>query len=161
MTAISAASAPPESQAYRAILWGGLIAGTLDITAAFINSGLHGVGPLRVLRSIASGLLGAQARNGGIGTAALGLGLHFLIALGAATVYYAASRKLNLLTQHAIICGVLYGILVYLVMNLIVLPLSAIYFKPSYTPSAVVTGLIIHMLCVGLPIALVVRSYAK
>lgn len=86
-----------------------MIAGTLDITAAFINSWLHGVGPLRVLRSIASGLLGAQARNGGIGTTALGLGLHFLIALGAATVYYAASRKLDLLTRHAIICGLLYG----------------------------------------------------
>jgi ABC-type antimicrobial peptide transport system permease subunit len=72
-----------------------------------------------------------------------------------------ASRKLNLLTQHAIICGLLYGILVYLVMNLIVLPLSAIYFKPVYSPAAVVTGLIIHMLCVGLPIALVVSRYSK
>src|SRR5262245_16354254 len=127
------ATALEKLGAFPAILWGGLLAGTLDITAAFINSGLYGVGPLRVLRSIASGLLGAQARNGGLGTAALGLVLHFVIALGAATVYYAASRKLGLLTQHAIICGLLYGIMVYLVMNLIVLPLSAIYFKPSYT----------------------------
>jgi hypothetical protein len=72
----ASATLPMErSKAYRAIFWGGLIAGAFDITAAFINSGLRGVGPLRVLRSIASGLLGADASKGGLAAAALGFSL--------------------------------------------------------------------------------------
>ena len=87
--------------------------------------------------------------------------LHFVIALGATTVYYAASRKLTFLVQGAVVCGLVYGVAVYLFMNFIVLPLSAIAFKPSYPLSAIATGLTIHMLCVGLPISLVVRRYSK
>jgi len=101
----ASATLPMErSKAYRAILWGGLIVGALDITAAFVNSGLRGVGPLRVLRSIASGLLGAEASKGGLATAALGALLHFFIATVATAVYYAASRKLKLLVQQPIVC---------------------------------------------------------
>ncbi|MGH7491512.1 MAG: hypothetical protein ACREOO_03870 [bacterium] len=151
----------PRSQAYRPIFWGGLIAGALDLTAAFVNSGVRGVGPLRVLRAIASGLLGADAAKGGFATATLGSVLHFLIATAATAVYYAASRKMNVLVQQAIFCGTIYGVAVYLFMNLIVLPLSAFPYKISYTLEAVVTGLIIHILFVGLPIALVVRWHSK
>jgi len=61
MSTTSAALSLEKPKAYRAILWGGLIAGTLDILAAFINSGLRGVSPTRVLQSIASGLLGADS----------------------------------------------------------------------------------------------------
>lgn len=57
----------------------------------------------------------------------------------------------------AVLCGLLYGIAVYAFMNVIVLPLSAVAFKPSHTPAALAQGLVIHMLCVGLPIALAVR----
>ena len=55
----------------------------------------------------------------------LGVVLHFVIALGAATVYYLASRKLTFLVSSAVLCGLIYGALVYLFMHLIVLPLSA------------------------------------
>jgi hypothetical protein len=116
---------------------------------------------MRVLQAIASGLLGADSFQGGFATAALGLVLHFFIATTATAVYYAASRKLKVLVDQAIICGLAYGIPVYLVMNLIVLPLSAVPFKPPHTLSAIATAVLILMFCIGLPIALTVRRYSK
>ncbi len=150
-----------KSKAYRAILWGGLIAGVLDITAAFVTNGLRGISPIRILQSIASGLLGMGSYKGGFVTAVLGLFLHFIIAAGAAAVYYLLSRKLRFLVERAIVCGPVYGVAVYLFMNLIVLPLSAFPHKISYPLVKVVTGLIVHMLCVGLPISLTVRRIAR
>lgn len=161
MNTTSAALSLDKPKAYRPIFLGGLIAGTLDILAAFVNSGLRGVSPTRVLQSIASGLLGADSFKGGFATAALGLVLHFFIATTATAVYYAASRKLKVLVDQPIVCGLAYGIPVYLVMNLVVLPLSAVPFKISHAPVNVATGVLILMFCVGLPIALVVRRYSK
>lgn len=138
-----------------------MIAGALDIVAAFITSGLRGVSPIRVLQAIASGLFGAGSYKGGFTTAALGLALHFAIGFGATAVYFAMSRKLTFLVERAVVCGLVYGVAVYLFMNFIVLPLSAIAFKPAYSLSAVATGLTLHILCVGLPISLVVRWCSK
>ena len=152
-----AVSSSERPKAYRAILWAGLIAGTLDITAASVNGVLRGGNPMRVLQSVASGLLGADSFEGGPAAAALGLVLHFLIAFGAATVYFAASRKMRFLVDHAVVCGLLYGIAVYAFMNSIVVPLSAAPFDIPYRP----VGLIIHLFCVGLPIALVIRRFSR
>src|SRR5690242_14046491 len=129
----------------RAILWAGLIAGALDITAAFVSSALRGRNdPVRVLQSVASGVLGAGSFDGGIPAAALGLVLHFVIAFGAAAVYVVASRKLRFLVEHPVICGLLYGAAVYAFMNSVVVPLSAAPFKMSYN----LVGLGIHLVCV-------------
>lgn len=160
MKAIPAEASSVTSTAYRAILVAGSISGVLDITAAFVTAGLRGATPVRVLQYIASGLLGPDAFNGGAPIAALGMGFHFLTAFGASAAYYAASRKLGFLTGQAIAWGLPYGIAVYLFMNLVVVPLSAVS-KPRYTVGSVVTGLIVHMLCIGLPIALSVRWYSK
>jgi uncharacterized membrane protein YagU involved in acid resistance len=147
----------------RAILWGGLIAGALDITYAIVFSLLRsGTSPVVILQSVASGLLGKASYDGGAATAALGLLLHFLIAFTAAAVYYAASRKFDVLTRAAVVCGVIYGVLVYVVMNYVVIPLSAV--PPRTTPRPLivfVTGLLVHMFFIGLPIALAVRRYSK
>jgi hypothetical protein len=128
----------------------------LDITAAFVVYGLRGSTPLRILQSIAAGLLGAAAFKGGLPTAALGLLLHFFIATTAAAVYYAASRRLDVLLRRPVVSGVLYGVVVYVVMNYVVVPLSAIGRRPVLSPLAAVI-VVVHMVCVGLPIALVVR----
>jgi hypothetical protein len=82
-----------------AIAVGGIIAGTLDLTQAFV---LFGAGVPRV---VAAGLLGPEAVRGGVGTYVLGVFLHFSIALSAAAIYYAASRKLSFLKEHALVCG--------------------------------------------------------
>lgn len=142
-----------------AIALGGFVAGTLDILAAFAMSWPR-VAPARVLQSIASGLLGRAAYQGGARTAALGLLLHFVIAIGAATVYYVASRQWSLLWRRPVPCGLAYGVVVYLVMNLIVLPLSQIGFRlPAWPTIALLV--VIHMICVGLPIALATARRAQ
>lgn len=144
-----------------AILVGGSIAGALDITYAIVFSGFRGVPASRILQSVASGLLGSAAFEGGLPAAALGLFLHFFIAFLWAAIFYLASRRFPLLIQHAVTCGALYGIVIYAVMNLVVLPLSAFPRKVAFPLLALITGLLVHMFCVGLPIALAARRASR
>jgi hypothetical protein len=129
-----------------AILVGGLVAGTFDLTLAFISFGWG------VPRAIAAGLLGRGALHGGTGTWILGVILHYFIAYSAAAVYCAASRKLDFLKPHFIVCGMFYGIGFFLVMNLIVLPLSGLHSAGPYQLRGLVQGLLVHMIFIGLPI---------
>jgi hypothetical protein len=124
------------SGALPAIFAAGLLAGLLDITAAFVTWAPQGVPPVRILQGIASGLLGPQAFKEGMATALLGGTLHFLIALSAAAVFYAASRKIDFMTRRPILSGVLYGVCVYLVMYWIVMPLSRFYPAQTITRRA-------------------------
>jgi uncharacterized membrane protein YagU involved in acid resistance len=141
-----------------AILVGGFIAGLCDITYAIVFWSFRDVSATRVLQSVASGLLGAAATEGGMATAALGLFLHFFIAFSAAAIYYLASRKIPFLIQHAVLSGVLYGFCIYWFMNLVVLPLSAFPRKVTFSPVPTVTGLLVHMFLIGLPIAWATRK---
>ncbi|HEY3663091.1 MAG TPA: hypothetical protein VGL24_08055 [Chthoniobacterales bacterium] len=143
--------------ALSAILIGGMIAGALDITYAVGFSALRGVAPMRVLQSVASGWLGAPAFRGGASTAALGLALHFCIALLWAVIFYQASKALPFLTRYPVIAGLLFGILIYAVMNLVVLPLSSFPRKVSFPLLVLATGILVHMFGIGLPISLAVR----
>lgn len=110
------------------ILIGGLIAGALDLIYAFIAFGplSYGVSPERILHSIAAGWIGREAaRAGGLETALLGLGSHFLFATAMAAAFVLAAAKFSLLRRRAVWAGLAYGVLLYLVMNYIVVPLSA------------------------------------
>ena len=137
------------------IIYGGLIAGILDILDAFIVSGLRGVSPERVLRYIASGVMGSGAGQGGIEVPALGLALHFVTALGAAATYWAASQKLSILVRHPVICGMAFGLGVWAFMQYIVVPLSLVRGGAGSPPLLMLLNQLgIHALGVGLPIAL-------
>lgn len=150
-----------KNDGLKAILLGGLAAGILDITAASVNIWLNsGRGPVRTFQSVAGGLYGAATFNGGYRTAALGLAIHFFIALTAAAVYYRASRKLRFMIRRPVLSGALYGIAVWLFMYLIVLPLSA-WKVSTYSFSSVATGVLIHIFFVGLPISLAIRRFSK
>ena len=153
------AAVSPRHQAARAVFLGGVVAGILDISDAFVFFGLHGVQPWRILQGIASGAMGPSSFRGGWETAVLGLGLHFLIAFTAAAVYYSASRYLSFLRTRPIVCGLLYGAAVYVLMNYVVLPLSA-FSKNPRPPSAanLLNGVLAVVLLVGLPIAFLARS---
>ena len=140
-----------------AILAGGAVAGAIDITYAIVFSGFRGVPAARILQSVASGALGAAAYRGGAPAAALGLFLHFLIAFIWAAIFYFASRRSDLLIQHAVASGIVYGAVIYAAMNFIVLPLSAFPGRFTFVPLVVTTGLLVHMFGVGLPIALATR----
>src|SRR5262249_46762196 len=137
MASTSTASAPIASSAFLAIFWGGLACGVLDITQACIAWGIQNhVPPQRIFQSVASGLLGSKAFQGGATTAALGLFLHFLIAFIWATIYYVASRQIAFLTERPVIAGLLYGEFVWVMMNCVVVPLSAIHRWPPRTDAA-------------------------
>jgi Na+/alanine symporter len=138
-----------------AIAVGGGIAGILDLTQACILFGR------RIPLVIAAGLLGRQAFHGGAGTYVLGVLLHFFIACSAAAVYYVASRRLHFMTEHPLVCGLLFGAAVEEVMTLIVLPLSALQARGPYTLHDLILGLLVHMVVVGLPISYGVRRFAK
>jgi uncharacterized membrane protein YagU involved in acid resistance len=132
----------------------------MDITAALLVYGSMGLPPLRLLQGIAGGILGPKTFAGGPATAVLGLFLHFVIAFGAATVYFATSRTLPILLQQAVLCGALYGIAVYFFMNRIVIPLSRAT-KYPFSVKMTLIGVIIHIVCVGLPIALNIRRFSS
>lgn len=146
--------------ALQAIFWAGLTCGVLDISAAFITWAIRGVKPFIILQGIASGLLGAKSFQGGWPTAFLGAVCHFFIAFSAATVFYAASRKLPFMTQHSMLAGALFGIAVYVVMYWIVKPLSLVRPRP-FSLSETIVAIITHIICVGLPISLIVRAYSR
>jgi hypothetical protein len=142
----------------KAILIGGLIAGALDIIYAFLFYGWkYGISPLRILQSVASGLLGRASRDGGLATGALGLFLQFVIAIGAAAVFYVFSRYLPKLREHPIASGIVFGLVVYCVMNFVVVPLSAYPYPRRFEPLTTIMGVLVHMFLIGVPISLSVR----
>lgn len=144
-----------------AILAGGLVAGLIDISYAVGFSALRGVAPSRILQSVASGLLGSPAYQGGAATAALGLLLHFVLMTIIAAIFYFASRRLRFLIARPVLWGGLYGFAVYWVMNLVVLPLSAFPSEVKFVPIVVVTSLIVHAFGIGVPVALASRAALK
>lgn len=144
-----------------AVMVGGGIAATLDITYACIANGArHGLSAEWVCQSVASGWLGKAAFDGGLPTALLGLASHYSILFVAAWLYLQASRRLPVLSTHAVACGAVFGVGVYLFMNFVVLPLSAFPFQLSYPVMRLVEGFASHAMFVGIPIALAVRSFA-
>ena len=154
-----------KSSPAKAILIGGLVAGAFDITYACLFFGFRNhVSPIRIFQSVARGALGNAAFQGGLKTGALGLFFHFLIALTAATVYFLASRVLRFMVTHPIICGILYGLCVYLFMYGVVMRFSAIHnplYPWQYPWVVLVPNLLIHMLGIGLPIGLATQRYSK
>lgn len=153
-----AAASPTNGRPLPAIFVGGFIVGVLDLLCAIVVYSPKK--PILVPQTIAGGLLGLKSYEGGMQTAVLGVVLHFVIAFGAATVYYLASRKLPLLIQRAVLCGLIYGALVYAFMHVVVLPLSAL--PPSHSRTIYqIAEFVEHWFCVGLPISLSVRHFSR
>ncbi len=149
-------TAPPrKTHGLLAIAVGGLFAGTLDLLQACILFGWD------IPLSIAGGLLGREAVHGGLGTYVLGVLLHFFIANSAAAIYFAASRRLTFLTEYPLVCGLFFGAAVEEVMNLVVLPLSALHARGPYQLHDLIQGLLVHMVVVGLPISFSIRRFSK
>lgn len=142
------------------ILVGGSIAAALDIAYAITWAGIHGVAATRLLQTVASGVLGEAAFAGGAPVAALGLALHFGMAWVIAAIFYIASRRLPFLSRHAVVSGLAFGIVVFAVMRLVVLPLSAFPYPVTFKPLSTITDLLSHMFLFGLPIALAARRVA-
>jgi uncharacterized membrane protein YagU involved in acid resistance len=148
----------------KAVLLGGLVAGTLDIAFALSFAAYNGTAPMRLLQAVASGMFGKAAFAGGAPMAAGGLALHFGLSFLWAGLFLmlalALARFRPSLTLRPFLSGSLFGVLVFLGMRLVVLPLSAFPFPISFKPVATVSDLLSHMLLFGVPIALAARGAA-
>jgi hypothetical protein len=145
--------------ALQAILWAGLACAILDGVATSVQFGLIGTKPLRVWQGVASGLLGKRAFRHGWVSGSFGLLLHFAIAFTAATVFVEMWQQIPFFARAYWISGRVYGVAVFLVMNLVVVPFSARPKRPV-SSEAMIVQLIIHVLFVGLPIALATNRIA-
>lgn len=169
----------------KAILVGGLVAGALDLTYAFIVYGplSYHMSPVQVLQSVAAGWLGHDAASsGGAGAAALGFATHFMIAVAMAMVFVLSSQRLPALKVNAVTWGLIYGLGLYVVMNYVVVPLSAAH-RSQHFPADFAEAIerlqvafsavrpkdrwqlfgtvLTHTVFVGLPIALINRRVAQ
>ena len=140
-----------------AILIGGGAAGLIDILFAIGANLPRGVAPIKVLQSVASGLLGRAAYQGGVGTALLGTLLHFTMTLAMAALFVAAARSIAPVRQHLIVAGLAYGALIYFAMRWVVVPLSRF---PGEMRVVNPVELAVHVIGVGLVIALATRRFA-
>jgi uncharacterized membrane protein YagU involved in acid resistance len=146
-----------RSGARYAILAGGAIAGALDIAYAIAWAYYRGSDAMHLLQIVASGWLGEAAFDGGWTTAMLGLASHFGMAFAYAAFFYFVARRMDWLVRHTVVAGLLYGFAVFLLMNLVVLPLSAFPYPVKFTGPGPATNLLSHLFFFGLPIALCTR----
>jgi glucan phosphoethanolaminetransferase (alkaline phosphatase superfamily) len=155
-------------KAIKPILYAGALCGVLDITAAWINAHMtSGATFTRVLQSVAGGFLGRGAYQGGFAAAVLGLALHFTMVLIVVSVFYALSRWFPLLLRHPVAAGLLYGAAVFGINNFGTAPVLS-WVRSLYLHTPVVfkppmgwSQLVIHLFCVGLPVALVIAHYSR
>jgi hypothetical protein len=155
----------PHVSTGQGILTGWLLCGVLDITAACVQAWIQaGRAPAMVLKGVASALWGRSALDAGAGMAAIGLAMHFTVALTATLVFFALSRRVPLLqTAPLLIVGPLYGAIVFAAMNYGTLPalswVRSLYLvtAPRWPGPMGWPQFFIHMACVGLPIAWGVR----
>jgi hypothetical protein len=144
-----------RARTVKAILVAGLVAGTCDILDPILIWTPRGVTVTRIFQSVATGLLGRAAFTGGLPTALLGAFLHFFIATGWAAVFVAISLRVPALRRKPLLYGPLFGLCVYVAMYYVVLPLSASGARAQWTPWALFNNIGIHMIGIGLPIALI------
>ena len=144
------------ARAARLVVLAGAAGATCDIVYAILYYGWKGVSAERILQTVASGVLGKAAYDGGWPVAALGLALHYGIVIVAAALFFGVARRWAWLRDEPVSAGLAYGVAIYGVMNFVVLPLSAYPFPLRFPLLTTATGLLAHML-VGLSISLVTR----
>ena len=159
MSAIASQPVDTRKSLLRSILMGTLIMGTLDaIVWHVIVSNLMGGYPLiSIYQYLASGALGNAAFEGGIATALLGLFFHYVVAFAVTAVFMLATDRIPLVRRYAIPASLLYGFGVFIVMNMIVLPLSAAPPMPAPPMPELIMAILDHVLVVGLPLGIIVR----
>ena len=147
----------------RSIVLGGLIIGIADAIVYhwFVSSVLEGYPLMSMYQYLASGALGNAAFAGGIGTALLGVLFHFLVSFVVAGVFILSADRIPLLRRYPIPGALVYGFGVFIVMNFIVLPLSAAPPLPPPTMPQLIALIVDHLFVIGLPLGIIVRRNAN
>ena len=146
--------------AVKSIVYGGLAVGILDGLAATVNAGVRGISPVRVFQYISSALFGSAAFEGGTTMMLLGILLHFGVGFGVAIAFYLLVRAFPSLLSQPLVTGTLYGIVVYFAMAYAFVPLTLVR-QGLFSWNGFITGIIIHILFVGLPVALIAKRYER
>jgi uncharacterized membrane protein YagU involved in acid resistance len=145
----------PTFDRTQAILWGGFTAGFIDLMTIFVIwQVVENIPPMVILQAVATAFMGDAAYRAGMPSALLGLALHFFVSLCFAAAYVYASGRFTIMRTQPFLCGPVYGIVAYLVMTYIVVPLSLATFGRPETPADLARSLFIHMFIFALPIAL-------
>jgi uncharacterized membrane protein YagU involved in acid resistance len=143
------------------ILLAGFLVGTLDILLALIIAyAKNGVTPDKVLRYISSGAFGKLAYSGGGKMILAGLFFHYLIANSFTVLFFSLYEKMNFRSVNKILLGILVGIAVWVVMNLLVLPLSKIPSRPLELKGMLQSAGIL-IIAIGVPLSYIAASYFK
>lgn len=144
------------------ILKAGLIVGTLDILSAFIYVFIKTGNfiPLGILKFIASGIFGKDAASGGSFMALAGLIIHYCIAFTFTMIFFWLYSRVKALSKAKIITGIIYGIFIWIIMNLIILPLTNVAYRPFNIVNAIINiGILI--ICIGIPLSFMAASFYK
>jgi hypothetical protein len=163
MSTIASTPSATSNSLLRLSVIGGLITGMLHliIQSWFVYSFLSKNPLISVLQYVASGAMGNAAFEGGLATALLGLVLDFLMTTVMAGVFILSADRIPLLRQHVIPGSLLYGFGVFIVMNFIVLPLSAAPTLPAPPMWLFIEIILEHTLLIGLPLGILVQRNAN
>jgi len=135
----------------------GGVAGAIDLAYNTVNAIKAGTSVLRPWKGVAAALLGKEAIiQGGDPMAIIGVGLHFLITIGAAAIYYLVARRQGWLVRHAFLSGLIFGTLFFLVLNYAILPLTLIGHPLYVGAKTIAIALPSHIIMIGLPISLII-----
>jgi len=154
-------TATPEKprNAFPTIIFAGLTAGFLDGVAAslhyFISTGNN---PTKVFQYIASAVFGKSAFSGGLGMAGWGIVFHFIIAMAFAWLFYLIYSIFFRFLKNKLIIGIVFGLMVWVIMNLAVVPFTKAPPIPFQIQGAIINMLILIFM-VGLPISLIIHWY--
>ena len=163
MSTIASTFSNGRNSLLRSSVIAGLIIGTADVIIYhwFVTSVLGGVPLISVYQYIASGALGESAFAGGIATALLGALFHFLFSIVIASVFILSADRIPLLRRYVIPGSLLFGFGVFIVMNMIVTPLSATPPLPAPTTPQLIVNILDHLLVFGLLLGILVRRNAN
>ncbi len=144
----------------KTIVAAGLLSGALDALAAMVQYKVNGGEHIaRIFQYIAGGIFGKPVFDGGAVMICVGVLLHYFIAFTFTVLFFFIYPKINILAKKKIITGLIYGIIIWIIMNFIVVPVSNTTPKFAFNIRAALVGALILMFAVGLPISLIVGNY--
>lgn len=141
------------------VLWCGLLVGTLDISAACANAYISfQIGPISVLKYVASALFGPAAITGGTDIVIYGLLMHYAIAYFFTALFFFLYPRLGGASQNNIVLGVMYGLFIWLLMNLVAVPLTKIPHRHMHVPQTII-NIVILMVMIGVPLSIIANNF--
>jgi len=143
----------------KTIFFTALLVGTLDALGAIT---VYQVNPGRIFRHIASGAVGSDvAFSGGIEIIVLGIAIHYFIASSWTILFFTLYQKLKAQTIPWPVTGITYGAVIWICMNLVILPTLSTLPMPGFTLVAVLKGMAILVVMIGLPLSYVANRFFK